>query len=71
MFIVEDKLPKVIIKALDGEMKNWESGFRGSTFLSFFFLDLDIWGICFSTYETITGGYKSILLILNGFNFNL
>lgn len=45
--MTEDKLPRVIIKAEEGEMKNWDKGLEGSTFLSFFWLYLDILGIRF------------------------
>ena len=47
MLIVDDKDPKVIIKEVDGDMQNWDNGFVGSTFLSFFCFYFDIWGICF------------------------
>jgi len=56
-----------MINYVDGEIKNWERGFKGSTFLSFFCFDFEICGICFSTSENITGGSRSILLIFNGF----
>lgn len=66
MLIVEDKEPKVMMSEVEGEIKNCDNGFNGSIFLSFFCFYFDIWGICFSTSETITGGSKSILLIFRG-----
>lgn len=66
MLIADDSEPRVMMRDVDGERKNWDRGFDGSTFLSFFCFYFEICGICFSTSETMTGGYKSMLLTLRG-----
>lgn len=47
MLIVEDKEPRVIMFEVEGETKNWDRGFKGSIFLSFFCFSLEICGTCF------------------------